>query len=85
MVKKRKVKVNLGRALKTLVHVHGLQLMMSGVYNADPHVSREFSFAGIFDHVILCTTKLNSCDPLLYSLAMSLSFLMVDLVCSTTV
>ena len=49
MVKKRKVKVNLGRALKTLVHVHGLQLMMSGVYNADPHVSREFSFAGNFD------------------------------------
>ena len=51
MVKKRKVKVNLGRALKTLVHVHGLQLMMSGVYNADPHVSREFSFA--VDHDIM--------------------------------
>ena len=51
VIKKRKVKVNLGRALKTLVHVHGLQLMMSGVYNADPHVSREFSFAGIFDLV----------------------------------
>ena len=35
--KKKKSSVNLGRALKTLVHVHGIQLMLSGVYNADPH------------------------------------------------
>ena len=31
-----RMKVNLGRALKTLVHVHGIQFMVSGVYNADP-------------------------------------------------
>ncbi|KAL7532103.1 hypothetical protein ACHAXR_004441 [Thalassiosira sp. AJA248-18] len=34
---KKKAKVNLGRALKTLVHVHGIQLLLSGTYNADPH------------------------------------------------
>ncbi|EEC48574.1 predicted protein, partial [Phaeodactylum tricornutum CCAP 1055/1] len=34
---KRTTKVNLGRVLKTLVHVHGLQLMQDGVFNADPH------------------------------------------------
>jgi len=32
---KKKRKINLGRALKTLVHVSGIQLMISGVYNAD--------------------------------------------------
>ena len=30
-------KVNLSRVLRTLVHVHGLQMLMDGVYNADPH------------------------------------------------
>ncbi|KAL3809550.1 hypothetical protein ACHAXA_001824 [Cyclostephanos tholiformis] len=34
---RKKGKVNLGRALKTLVHVHGIQLLLSGTYNADPH------------------------------------------------
>ncbi len=34
---RKKEKVNLGRALKTLVHVHGIQLLVSGTYNADPH------------------------------------------------
>mmetsp|Transcript_38579 Transcript_38579/g.71315 ORF Transcript_38579/g.71315 Transcript_38579/m.71315 type:complete len:395 (-) Transcript_38579:315-1499(-) len=29
--------INLGRVLKTLVHVHGLQMLKDGVYNADPH------------------------------------------------
>jgi predicted unusual protein kinase regulating ubiquinone biosynthesis (AarF/ABC1/UbiB family) len=33
----KKTKVNLGRALKTLVHVHGIQMLLSGTYNADPH------------------------------------------------
>jgi hypothetical protein len=33
----KRIKVNLGRALKTLVHVHGIQFLVSGVYNADPH------------------------------------------------
>jgi len=28
---------NLNRILKTLVHVHGLQMLRDGVYNADPH------------------------------------------------
>ena len=32
----KRTKVNLSRALKTLVHVHGIQFMVSGVYNADP-------------------------------------------------
>merc|ERR1712127_111692 len=36
-ISKKKAKVNLGRALKTLVHVHGIQLLLSGTYNADPH------------------------------------------------
>ncbi len=35
--KKKKVNINLGRALKTLVHVHGIQMILSGTYNADPH------------------------------------------------
>ncbi len=35
--KKKKVNVNLGRVLKTLVHVHGIQMILSGTYNADPH------------------------------------------------
>lgn len=34
---RKREKVNLGRALKTLVHVHGVQLLLSGTYNADPH------------------------------------------------
>eukprot|EP00581_Thalassiosira_minuscula_P007213 CAMPEP_0183707806 /NCGR_PEP_ID=MMETSP0737-20130205/4259_1 /TAXON_ID=385413 /ORGANISM="Thalassiosira miniscula, Strain CCMP1093" /LENGTH=611 /DNA_ID=CAMNT_0025935535 /DNA_START=220 /DNA_END=2055 /DNA_ORIENTATION=- len=34
---KNKSNINLGRALKTLVHVHGIQLLLSGTYNADPH------------------------------------------------
>ena len=34
---KKRAKVNLSRALKTLVHVHGIQLLLSGTYNADPH------------------------------------------------
>lgn len=29
--------VNLARVLKTLVYVHGLQMLRDGVYNADPH------------------------------------------------
>ena len=36
----KRTNVNLSRALKTLVHVHGIQLMVSGVYNADPVSSR---------------------------------------------
>lgn len=32
--KKKKVNVNLGRVLKTLVHVHGIQMILSGTYNA---------------------------------------------------
>jgi len=35
--KKKRVNVNLSRALKTLVHVSGIQLLLSGTYNADPH------------------------------------------------
>jgi predicted unusual protein kinase regulating ubiquinone biosynthesis (AarF/ABC1/UbiB family) len=35
--KKKKANVNLGRALKTMVHVHGIQLLLGGTYNADPH------------------------------------------------
>jgi hypothetical protein len=31
---RKKEKVNLGRALKTLVHVHGIQRLVSGIYNA---------------------------------------------------
>lgn len=34
---KKKSNMNRGRALKTLVHVHGVQLLLSGTYNADPH------------------------------------------------
>ena len=34
---KKSVNVNLSRALKTLVRVHGLQMLKDGVYNADPH------------------------------------------------
>lgn len=30
-------KINLNRAIKVLVHVHGLQMIKDGVYNADPH------------------------------------------------
>eukprot|EP00523_Entomoneis_sp_CCMP467_P018142 CAMPEP_0168819122 /NCGR_PEP_ID=MMETSP0726-20121227/8122_1 /TAXON_ID=265536 /ORGANISM="Amphiprora sp., Strain CCMP467" /LENGTH=640 /DNA_ID=CAMNT_0008871495 /DNA_START=178 /DNA_END=2100 /DNA_ORIENTATION=- len=33
----RAPRVNLARALKTLVHVHGLQMLLDGTYNADPH------------------------------------------------
>ena len=29
--------VNLSRVLKTLIHVHGLQMLKDGVYNSDPH------------------------------------------------
>ena len=35
--KMKNLKVNLGRVLKTLVRVHGIQLLLSGTYNADPH------------------------------------------------
>jgi hypothetical protein len=34
--KAKRANVNLSKALKTLVHVHGIQFMISGVYNADP-------------------------------------------------
>ena len=34
---KKQVNFNLGRALKTLVKVHGIQMILSGTYNADPH------------------------------------------------
>jgi len=33
----RKPRINMSRALKTLIHVHGLQMIKDGVYNADPH------------------------------------------------
>lgn len=36
--KKRTSRVNLGRALKTLVHVHGIQLLLSGVYNGEVYM-----------------------------------------------
>jgi aarF domain-containing kinase len=36
----RQRKLNLARALKTLIRVHGLQLLRDGVYNADPHPVR---------------------------------------------
>ena len=35
--KRRQRPIALGRVLKTLIHVHGLQLLKDGVYNADPH------------------------------------------------
>ena len=34
---RRGQRVNLDRALKTLVYVHGLQFLKDGMYNADPH------------------------------------------------
>ncbi len=34
---RKKSKIDLSRVLKTLVHVHGIQLLLSGTYNADPH------------------------------------------------
>ena len=39
--KKRTSRVNLGRALKTLVHVHGIQLLLSGVYNGESCIHKE--------------------------------------------
>eukprot|EP00586_Coscinodiscus_wailesii_P020477 CAMPEP_0172505358 /NCGR_PEP_ID=MMETSP1066-20121228/185853_1 /TAXON_ID=671091 /ORGANISM="Coscinodiscus wailesii, Strain CCMP2513" /LENGTH=676 /DNA_ID=CAMNT_0013281935 /DNA_START=257 /DNA_END=2284 /DNA_ORIENTATION=- len=33
----RKAKTNLSKILKTLIKVHGVQLLKDGVYNADPH------------------------------------------------
>jgi hypothetical protein len=38
--KKRTSRVNLGRALKTLVHVHGIQLLLTGVYNGEVYIYR---------------------------------------------
>jgi aarF domain-containing kinase len=36
--KKKGVKnINLNRVIKVLIHVHGLQMIKDGVYNADPH------------------------------------------------
>ena len=35
--KKKKTNVNLGRAIKTLVHVHGIQMLLGSAYNSDPH------------------------------------------------
>lgn len=40
--KKKKFNFNLDRALKTLVHVHGVQMILSGTYNADPHPGSEW-------------------------------------------
>lgn len=37
--------VNLKQVLKTLVHVHGIQVMLDGVYNADPRKCIFFSIA----------------------------------------
>ncbi|CAB9512182.1 ABC1 family protein MCP2 [Seminavis robusta] len=34
---RRPIHHNMGKILKTLVHVHGLQILRDGVYNADPH------------------------------------------------
>jgi len=34
---KNKSNFDLSRVLKTLVHVHGIQMIKDGVYNADPH------------------------------------------------
>lgn len=34
---KQPVHVNMGRVLKTLIRVHGIQMLRDGVYNADPH------------------------------------------------
>jgi hypothetical protein len=34
---RRQRPIQLGKVLKTLIHVHGLQLLKDGVYNADPH------------------------------------------------
>lgn len=33
----RKSQMNLSRVLKTMIHVHGLQLLKDGMYNVDPH------------------------------------------------
>jgi len=33
----RKMNVNIGRVLKTLIHVQGLQLIKDGIFNVDPH------------------------------------------------
>lgn len=40
--------VNLGRALKTMVHVHGLQLLKDGVMNMDPHPGNSAFHSSIF-------------------------------------
>jgi hypothetical protein len=40
--KKRTSRVNLGRALKTLVHVHGIQLLLTGVYNGEVYIQKKY-------------------------------------------
>jgi len=35
--KRKRSRINLGRAIKTLVHVHGLQMIKDGVFNLDCH------------------------------------------------
>ena len=35
--RRQRSRVNLGRAIKTLVHVHGLQMIKDGVFNLDSH------------------------------------------------
>jgi hypothetical protein len=40
--KKRTSRVNLGRALKTLVHVHGIQLLLTGVYNGEVYLQIKY-------------------------------------------
>jgi len=44
-LRKTRSHVNLGRALKTLVHVHGLQMLKDGVLNMDPHPGNGMFFA----------------------------------------
>jgi len=42
-------RINLSRVLKTLIYVHGLQMLRDGVYNADPH---PVGLIIIFSHLI---------------------------------
>jgi ABC1 atypical kinase-like domain len=50
-------KLNLARALKTLIRVHGLQLLRDGVYNADPHPVRRHQDSNVEYDAIECSSS----------------------------
>ena len=71
--KKKKLKASLGRALKTLVRVHGIQILLSGTSNADLYPGNVVILPDgrlrLLDYGMVGRLSLHDCDTIAETIA----------------